>query len=818
MNLNDLNEAQQEAVQCIDAPSLVIAGAGSGKTRVLTYKIAYLLEQGFKPWNILALTFTNKAAREMKERIAKLVSPELAQSLWMGTFHSIFARILRRECSVLGFSSNFTIYDADDARSLIKTIIRELKLDDKTYKPSTIAARISDAKNRLIFPDAYRSSHDIKEADFKARIPATADIYLRYMQRCRLADAMDFDDLLLYTFYLLDRNTHIRLKYEQLFHFVLVDEYQDTNYAQHRIVHLLTAQRQRVCVVGDDAQSIYSFRGANVDNILHFNKTYQEAKLFKLERNYRSTQCIVNAANSLIAHNRNQIRKNVYSKQNKGCPIRLYKLQSDFEESAVVANRIALLHQRQHYAYNDIAILYRTNSQSRSLEEALRRLAIPCRIYGGLSFYQRKEIKDAVAYLRLSINPRDEEALKRIINYPTRGIGDTTVGRILASASQHGVSPWQVVADPTPYGLALNKGALDKLQRFAQLISSFHQVALTENALIAAKRIVMESGLSADINRGHEPDDIARQENLQELLDAIAAFVQDRQEQGEPALLANYLQEIALLSDLDEEHSEKEHSGSEQRVTLMTIHSAKGLEFPIVFVVGLEEELFPSQKAGEEGPRALEEERRLMYVAMTRAGEQLYLSCASSRFRFGKTNYAAPSRFIREIDPQYIQGSEQTANTSSAHSIPSWGSRHSASAAQGAKSYNHEASSFATTSPSATTSSTTAPRHLRRVSSLSKTDTAYPQAAQTTSTRTPQNTPISPLPSPQQQMPPPTTQLHPTSPQLSVGARIEHPRFGKGSISHIEGAGLDTKATVLFDNVGTKQLLLRFAKIKVIEN
>lgn len=832
MNLQDLNEAQREAVKCIDAPSLVIAGAGSGKTRVLTYKVAYLLEQGFNPWNILALTFTNKAAREMQQRIGQLVDTELANNLWMGTFHSIFSRILRIESAALGFTSDFTIYDASDSKSLVKTIIREMQLDDKVYKPATICNRISEAKNRLVFPNQYLNSPQIRERDEAQRIVATGQIYLRYMQRCRLSNAMDFDDLLLYTFYLFDQHPEVLQKYEQRFHYVLVDEYQDTNYAQHRIVWQLTQRRQRVCVVGDDAQSIYSFRGANIDNILNFQKMYEGAKLFKLERNYRSTQNIVNAANSLIAHNRGQIHKDVYSEKVEGKPIQLYNLQSDYEESIVVSRRIETLHSRDHIPYKDIAILYRTNSQSRSLEEQLRKMGQPYRIYGGLSFYQRKEIKDVIAYLRLSLNPRDEEALKRIINYPTRGLGDTTLRKILESASTHNVSPWQVIMDPVGMQLNINKGTQKKLEDFSNQIMSFHSLTETTDAFNLTRKIIHESGVAADINRGQEPDDISRQENLQEMLDGIAGFVQERQEQGESCLLSDYLQEVSLLSDLDEDDGNKTVDGDD-KVTLMTVHSAKGLEFRVVFLVGLEEQLFPNQMAIEEGTRGIEEERRLMYVAMTRAEEQLHITSARSRFRFGKTEMSSPSRFLTEIDKRYIQN-DLTHSNSAANDLfggKSEGSifgkrtsspfgNHSSrydmdndgvpaflrGANRGDSSRNSSANSTSSPSRQSNDASQFPPsvwgKTLKRVSSIPKPAEPAQQTTSQSASQTATTSSAQPVGN--------------SSGALRTGCLVEHSRFGRGEVLSVEGTGLDAKATVKFDNVGTKQLLLRFAKITVI--
>ncbi len=869
MDLSLLNEAQQQAVTCIDSPSLVIAGAGSGKTRVLTYKIAYLLEQGYQPWSILALTFTNKAAREMQSRIAKQVDATLASSLWMGTFHSIFSRILRIESAAIGFTSDFTIYDAADSKSLIKTILRELNLDDKTYKPATVCSRISDAKNRLVFPDTYRMNATATERDSRDRMPAMGEIYMRYMQRCRLSNAMDFDDLLLYTFYLFEKNPDILKKYEEKFEFVLVDEYQDTNYAQHRIVWQLTQHRQRVCVVGDDAQSIYSFRGANIDNILHFQEMYNGARLFKLERNYRSTQNIVNAANSLISHNRGQIRKESYSEKIEGKQIRLFNVQSDFEESIVVSHRIQSLHQRDHYDYSDIAILYRTNSQSRSLEDALRKISIPYHIYGGMSFYQRKEIKDVIAYLRLALNPRDEEALKRVINYPARGIGDTTLMKVLHSATMYSVSPWQVIMSPESAQLDVNKGTLGKLTKFAEMIMGFHACVETDDAYTLAKKIVNEAGVTADINSGHEPEDVTRQENLQELLDGIAAFVQERQEEGSEFKLADYLQEVSLVSDLDSDDKDSDGQDANDKVTLMTIHSAKGLEFRIVFVVGLEEELFPSRMAMDEGIRGLEEERRLMYVAMTRAEEQLYLSTAKSRFRYGKTEMSSPSRFLKEIDSQYISSDSSASSSGSSLFGSSFGSRNpsfgsftrndsssrnssssSLFGSNGGNSSSRYAGSNASSSRYSGSGNNASPSRYSgsgnnpssgysdsgnnsssgysggnssSSSSASKTGgpvggaSAIPPSLWGKTLRRVGSIPTPPSSTPSNHSSGPAQSAqNSASGALAVGCIIEHSRFGRGKVISIEGSGLDTKALVEFDNVGRKQLLLRFAKFNVI--
>ena len=615
--LDELNESQREAVLYNDGPSLVIAGAGSGKTRVLTYKIAHLMNEGYDPWSILALTFTNKVAREMKERIRRQVG-DRARYLWMGTFHSIFSRILRIEAEAIGFTSNFTIYDSSDSKSLIKSIIKEMQLDDKTYKPGTVQGRISNAKNHLILPDAYASDASIQQADMEAKMPAIRDIYRRYWERCRQSNAMDFDDLLVHTFFLFKDHPDIRLKYASQFRYVLVDEYQDTNYAQHCIVLQLTRENQKVCVVGDDAQSIYSFRGANIENILKFTQVYKGAKLFKLEQNYRSTQTIVSAANSLIAKNSEQIRKEVFSENSQGEAIGVFQAYSDVEEGEIVANKIVQLRNREHCSCDDFAILYRTNAQSRIFEEALRKRTIPYKIYGGLSFYQRKEIKDVIAYFRLAVNPNDEEAFKRVLNYPARGIGDTTLGKIVATASMYGVSLWAVLCQPLTFGLNINKGTHTKLQGFRDLIEGFMTDAREKDAYEVGRTIVMQSGIMNDVSQDRTPENLSRQENLEELVNGMHDFCATREEEGnEHVSLTDYLAEVSLLTDQD---SDKEEEGA--KVTLMTIHSAKGLEFKNVFVVGLEENLFPSSMCGD-SQRALEEERRLFYVAITHFEGQL---------------------------------------------------------------------------------------------------------------------------------------------------------------------------------------------------
>lgn len=735
LDLNELNEAQRQAVECIDAPSLVIAGAGSGKTRVLTYKVAYLLEKGMAPWNILALTFTNKAAREMRERIAKQVGEEKASALWMGTFHSIFARILRQESAVLGLNRDFTIYDTTDSRSLVRSIIKEMGLDEKTYKPAVVAGRISMAKNHLLLPQQYGQTSVLINSDRAAKIPATVDVYQRYFERCRASHALDFDDLLLYTWLLFSRFPDVLRRYEERFHFVLVDEYQDTNYAQHQIVWLLTQHRQRVSVVGDDAQSIYSFRGANIDNILRFREKYSGARLFKLEQNYRSTQTIVSAASRLIRNNRGQIPKEVFSENDKGEPIRYHNTYSDLDEANVVMKSIKSFNAQKGISFSDIAVLYRTNAQSRSFEESLRKNNIPYRIYGSLSFYQRKEIKDVTAYFRLAVNPYDEESLRRVINYPARGIGQNSLEKLFNYASEKHISPWEAMHNIQEVNV--NNGIRSKITDFCNTLEQFHQLSETSDSYELAKHILVKSGLQEEIMKGREPEDISRQENVQELIDGIVAFVAERQEQGLDAFMSDYLQEVSLLSDFDENVPE-----SDEHVNLMTVHSAKGLEFRVVFVVGMEEELFPSQMALE-SHNGLEEERRLFYVAMTRAKEILVLTNAKSRFRYGKMENLDPSRFLREIGVGKVSFQMPVQQTSQQH-VPT---------------FTRRMTPVSSVVPASSTSSATA---------------------------------------------------------LSVGMHIQHERFGKGEVVATEGAGIDAKATVNFENVGTKQLLLRFAKYTVL--
>jgi DNA helicase-2/ATP-dependent DNA helicase PcrA len=797
--LNDLNDAQRAAVEYIDGPSLVIAGAGSGKTRVLTYKIAYLLSQGMKPWSIMALTFTNKAAREMKERIGKLVGDDLAQHLYMGTFHSIFSRILRAEAEHIGFNNNFTIYDESDSRSLLKAIIKEMGLDDKVYKPAAVHARISMAKNNLVTAEAYDSDPGILEQNKRAKMPAIGKIYVAYVQRCRQANAMDFDDLLMLTFQLFRDHEEIRQKYAGRFDYILVDEYQDTNHVQMSIVMQLCKEKLRVCAVGDDSQSIYSFRGANIDNILNYQKQLPGTQLFKLEQNYRSTQTIVEAANSLIHHNRNQIQKEVFSKNDKGEKILYKPAYSDKEEALIVAKNIQRIKRQDDCGYDQFAILYRTNAQSRSFEEEFRKQGIPYRIYGGLSFYQRKEIKDIIAYFRLVANPDDEEAFKRIINYPARGIGATTVMKIADCAHQNQVSFWEVIGNVEYYGLNVNKGTQTKLENFRLLISSFIDRSHTLDVYELGDAIIRESRISEDIMSGKNADDLARQENLEEFLSGMQTFVAGRQEEGrmDEAYLTDYLQDVALLTDADSE-GEKD----EPRVSLMTIHAAKGLEFATVFVVGLEENIFPSPLAAI-SVRELEEERRLLYVAITRAEKHCILTNAKNRFRYGKMEFDNPSRFIDEIDASLIEGGEEAPESSFGGGRGSFGgygssSRYGSDGGYGGRMpWDRDRSVYGRDSqnskPVASQFMADPKPEFKSVRAVNAVHRIMGNTAGSS-----------------------VSNASSAAGSLSEGCRIEHQRFGIGTVLKMEGTGENTKATVEFQNAGTKQLLLKFAKFTIL--
>jgi DNA helicase-2/ATP-dependent DNA helicase PcrA len=756
--LKQLNESQREAVMYIDGPALVIAGAGSGKTRVLTCKIAYLLQQGLPAQRILALTFTNKAAREMKERIATLTGEAQARQLWMGTFHSIFSRILRREAEHLGYPTDFTIYDADDSKNLVKAIIKEMSLDDKQYRPGLVHKRISNAKNALVSYQAYGQNKELLESDTASRVPLIREIYKRYQSRCHQAGAMDFDDLLLQANILFRDHPEVLDKYRRFFEYVLVDEYQDTNFAQHLLIQRLSELHQRICVVGDDAQSIYSFRGASIDNILQFKNRYAGCRIFKLERNYRSTQNIVNAANSLIHKNQEQIHKNVYSEKEAGSKILLASTYSDYEEAYLIASKIAEMSMgKERYAYTDFAVLYRINAQSRLLEEAFRKRNIPYRIYGGLSFYHRKEVKDVIAYLRLIVNPHDEEALKRIINYPARGIGDTTIGKLLAAAVEHGVSPWMVLLAPEAYAVPLNSGTLRKLEAFRGMMEGFMDQSVVLPADETAALVVKQTGIMNEFLQERSVEATSRIENLKELLKGISEYIHIRQEEGEEdddrITLAGFLSEISLLTDQDNDKDE-----NADRVTLMTVHAAKGLEFTNVFVAGLEEDLFPSALS-KNTPREIEEERRLFYVALTRAEKNCILTYSQSRFRNGKTDICSPSRFLLDIDAQYLdipRGSAFEPRWSQPQSQPQ---------------------------PKPQPSQPPIPSRLKKV-------------AQTTDTSST----------------PPASDLA----GLRVGVAVKHERFGTGVVVEIEGKGGNTKATVAFENLGEKHLLLKYARLTIL--
>ncbi len=758
VNLNNLNDSQRSAVEYCDGVSLVIAGAGSGKTRVLTHKIAYLLSMGYSPYSILALTFTNKAAAEMKTRIATMVGQDIASRIWAGTFHSIFLRILRPYANRLGFPTDFTIYDSSDSRSLITTIIKDMKLDDKVYKPRSIASIISRAKNALITPSAYATNREIVEDDYRAKRPTTKDIYRAYFERCHRAGAMDFDDILLYTNILFRDNPDVVEHYGNVFRYVLVDEYQDVNFAQHLIVKQIVKQCKRLCVVGDDAQSIYSFRGANINNILNLQHEYGDCRIFKLEQNYRSTQMIVNAANSLIAKNRGQIPKHLFSENDRGEKVRLVKSYSDYEEAYMVAGSISEVHLRYGDTYNTFAILYRTNAQSRAFEEALRKRNIPYRIYGGISFYQRKEIKDVIAYIRLVLNPSDEEALRRIVNYPARGIGDTTIKKISESATTHAQTLWTILTSPLEWGVKINSGTQTKLKNFATLITELQEEVKIKNADEFVRDLIKKTGIFADVYVDNLPENVSKQENLQELVNAIIDFCTNRQESGESATISDFLSEVSLATDQD-----KGDEGEAEKVTLMTIHAAKGLEFANIYIVGMEEDLFPSSMS-KESVSELEEERRLFYVAITRAEKRCTLSYATSRYRNGQTTAPLPSRFLKDLDYQYINdttGVSQLRETTTTQSQPRIQTRVVV----------HE-------EPTQT---------LRSMRSAIYT------------------------PSPKTDM-----EAKKNDAELKVGSRIKHDRFGEGEVLSMSGEGDNRKIVVEFKNVGTKTLLLKFARYTIL--
>lgn len=824
--LSQLNQEQRLAVTYNDGPQLVIAGAGSGKTRVLTYKIAYLVQQGMKPWSILALTFTNKAANEMKQRIAQLVGQETARHIQMGTFHSIFSRILRIEADAVGYTSGFTIYDESDSRSLLKTIIKEMGLDDKVYRPAGVHAVISKAKNQLITPHDYSGRPELLNRDRNSRMPELHSVYEAYVQRCRKANAMDFDDLLVLTYRLLKEHEDIRQKYCQRFQYVLVDEYQDTNYAQQCIVWLLTKEHRHICVVGDDAQSIYGFRGANIDNILDFQQIYEGSRLFKLQQNYRSTQRIVQAANSLIKHNQRQIPKDVFSENDEGEKIIFKPVYSDKEEAFVVCKDIKRIARQENAPYSDFAILYRTNAQSRSFEEEMRKQNIPYRIYGGLSFYQRKEIKDIIAYFRLVVNPDDEEAFKRIINYPARGIGNVTIQKIADSARSHAVSFWQVISNPEQYLQGMNQGTLGKINRFKELIEGYILKASDTDVYQLGNEIMKTSGFIADIYSNSDPEGLARQENVEELLAGMQDFCESKKEEGREneIYLTDYLQEVALLTDLDSD------DGEESRVSLMTVHAAKGLEFPTVFIVGLEENIFPSPLSMG-SMREMEEERRLLYVAITRAEKHCIMTSAKNRWRFGKMEFDTPSRFIKDIDPklmvvesesnelglQAAKHSGVNRRTSSGYGreyssdVPyigrnTWGdgefrmNDRMQNSRPVASQFRADAKPKITAPHRAETAvdpfSASFKRRLQQAGgNLRKVSEAVCHGGRT--------------------LPEATPAAHADS--LQEGSVIEHQRFGVGTVLKIEGSGENQKITVEFKNSGTKQLLIKFARFSILK-
>lgn len=764
-----LNEPQIQAVKNTEGPSLVIAGAGSGKTRVLTYRIAYLMEQGVPPSSILALTFTNKAAREMTERISGILGSDRAKYLWMGTFHSLFARILRKESDKLGYPSAFSIYDTSDSKSLIKSIVRELKLDEKDYKPGDVLGRISSAKNNLITAQAYYNNADIRRRDQVTKKPMVAEIYKLYASRCKKAGAMDFDDLLLNTNILFRDFPDTLRSYQEKFKYILVDEYQDTNYSQYLIVKKLGELHHNVCVVGDDAQSIYSFRGAIIENILNFKNDYPSCHIFKLEQNYRSTKTIVDAANSIIDKNHSQIRKTIFSHNDIGKKIDVVKTHSDVEEGFMVSNSILDSIYQERLPYNEYAILYRTNAQSRIFEEALRKRNIPYKVYGNISFYQRKEIKDLISYLRMLINPSDDEALKRIINFPTRGIGTTTVEKLEELAAHNNMSIWQVLDALRKEPVVFNKGTLNKLNQFADFIQSFQQKSIVNDAYQVSVEIATSSGILKEYREGNTPEEVSKYENLEELLNGIRDFVDTAKEEGQPNLLQNYLESIALLTDADNEKEEDKN-----KVSIMTIHSAKGLEFSHVYIAGVEEELFPSSMSVN-SERELEEERRLFYVAVTRAKQNLTISYSQQRYKWGVPNNCEPSRFLKDINDQYIEWPDDPRKRDDI--------------------FNFQRKSESSDSKSAGTF-------------IKKTNPAFAQKPIPTSS-------YNKLSSKEHDI----TFLASAPELIQTGMVVEHQRFGIGKVIHIEGDTTDKKATVFFNQLKQeKQLLLKFAKLRIVEN
>ena len=819
--ISQLNDSQREAVLCPDGPSLVVAGAGSGKTRVLTYKIAHLLKSGYQPHTILALTFTNKAAREMKQRIASVTSEYITRYLWMGTFHSIFYRILRREAQHIGYPSDFTIYDSADSKNLIKTIIKEMQLDDKLYRPGLIQSRISNAKNDLITCDAYSSNKKYLNYDTFSKVPLTGEIYKTYQNRCFNAGAMDFDELLLQTNILFRDNLDVLAKYQEQFGYVLVDEYQDTNFAQHLIVTRLCEKHSHIFVVGDDAQSIYSFRGANIDNMLRFRDNYPSCKIFKLEQNYRSTQNIVDAANSLIAKNEEQIKKTVYSKNEKGSKISVLSAYSDYEEGYLVSTKIIELMRSNGFSYSDFAILYRTNAQSRAFEEALRKRMIKYKVYGAQSFYQRKEIKDIIAYLRVIVNPKDEESIKRIINYPLRGIGNTTIEKLQYAALSANVSLWSVISSPVEYNVEINKGTAGKLLDFQLLLEDLREKNKEMSAAVIAEYTIKRSGIAGTLFQDTSIEGISRQENAQELLNAINEFVSIRQEEGTEGIsLTDFLMEVSLLTDQDNDKDE-----NADKVTLMTVHAAKGLEFNNVFIVGMENDLFPSKRSLE-NPKAIEEERRLFYVAITRAKKNCIISYAKNRFRNGETNTATPSFFLNDIDDRFLEYENdielptQQWNLSSSYSQeekpqgknPAWdsdntyGNGYRKTAVSGYDSPYRKTSGTGYRATYRQTSETGTGRLSGTSSPIERRQQVTPQQPSHFTRLKKVDTTGSAVP---------TGKVHSLA-GLTVGNKVLHDRFGEGEVIELEGSGNDAKATVEFKNAGKKSLLLKYAKLKVI--
>ncbi len=766
--LADLNNSQRQAVENTSGPSLVIAGAGSGKTRVLTLRIAHLIRKGTPPSSILALTFTNKAAKEMKDRISSIVGKDTAKHIWMGTFHSIFARILRSESETIGFPSTFTIYDTSDSKSLIRSILKDMELNDKTYKPTTIHSRISSAKNNLITPSAYSANTNAIEYDKSIQMPKIFEIYKEYSRRCKVAGAMDFDDLLLYTNLLFHQNKEILNKYQDRFTYILVDEYQDTNFSQYLIVNKLAEKHKNLCVVGDDAQSIYSFRGARIENILNFKNDYPGFQTFKLEQNYRSTQNIVNAANSIISKNTRQIHKVIFSENEIGSRIKLLEAVSDTEEGIIISAEINQHRLREHYQFSDYAILYRTNAQSRIFEEQLRRLNLPYRIYGGTSFYDRKEIKDILAYLRIMINSQDNEAFKRIINYPARGIGQTSLKKLEQSANQSNVSIWKVASNPDTYELGINKGTITKINDFLNLIKEFQLMLNETSAYEVALSVARKTGILEELYKDKTPENLSKFENIQELLNAIQDFTINALEEGRPNKLENYLEEVSLLTDQDIDNEDK------NKITLMSVHSAKGLEFKNVFIVGLEEKLFPSFFSGTLSPDSLEEERRLFYVAITRAMKNVWISYARQRYNWGQLSFCEPSRFISELDDKFLsfQGNINSSFPQNRETENSFFRRGSEK--------NNSNYSPPTRNNSPIIPSITNPTRVNQPLRGNSNEYEQPEL-------------------------------------ISIGDEVEHQRFGRGKVIDMEGEESNKKATVLFKNAGRKQLLLKFAKLKRIK-